>query len=128
MFAAQGNTNNVKVIKDYKKTIQIEFSDSCKDILGLLDGSLIPEAKTGESSVFFYKMKGDYHRYFAEIDAGEDQKKAALEAYTEASKIAHESLAPTHPIRLGLALNFSVFYNEILKNPEKYVLLLSRML
>lgn len=115
----KGNTNNVKVIKDYKKTIQIEFSDICKDILGLLDGSLIPEAKTGESSVFFYKMKGDYHRYFAEIDAGEDQKKAALEAYTEASKIAHESLAPTHPIRLGLALNFSVFYNEILKNPEK---------
>jgi 14-3-3 protein epsilon len=64
-------------------------------------------------------MKGDYHRYFAEIDAGEVQKNDALGAYREASKIAHESLAPTHPIRLGLALNFSVFYNEILKNPEQ---------
>ena len=69
--------------------------------------------------MFFFKMKGDYHRCYAEIDAGKDQKNFALDAYTKASQFAHTTLAPTHPIGLGLVLNFSVFYYEILKNLEK---------
>ena len=39
-------------------------------------------------------------------------------AYQEAFDISKKEMQPTHPIRLGLALNFSVFYCEILNNPE----------
>ena len=66
--------------------------------------------------------KGDYFRYLAEFATGNDRKDAAensLVAYKAASEIATTELPPTHPIRLGLALNFSVFYYEILNSPER---------
>ncbi|KAG1094007.1 hypothetical protein G6F42_018838 [Rhizopus arrhizus] len=67
-------------------------------------------------------MMGDYHRYLAEFLTSESRKESATqahEAYKTATEIAQTELAPTHPIRLGLALNFSVFYYEILNSPDR---------
>jgi len=75
-----------------------------------------------ESKVFYHKMKGDYHRYLAEFAIGDKRKESAdksFEAYKNATEVAQTDLAPTHPIRLGLALNFSVFYYEILNSPDQ---------
>lgn len=58
----------------------------------------------------------------AEFAVGDKRKESAdksLEAYKAATEVAQKSLAPTHPIRLGLALNFSVFYYEILNSPDQ---------
>ena len=66
-------------------------------------------------------MKGDYYRYIAEYATAEKRNAAAQKA-EQAYKEAHEvskSLSTTHPVKLGLALNFSVFYYEIIQNPEK---------
>lgn len=65
---------------------------------------------------------GDYHRYLAEFATGDKRKDSAdksLDAYKAASDVAVTELPPTHPIRLGLALNFSVFYYEILNSPDR---------
>merc|ERR1712019_185773 len=94
----------------------------CNDILGIIDESLIPNSTQEEAKVFYYKMKGDYHRYLSEFQTGDARKasaSSALDAYTAASGIASSDLPPTHPIRLGLALNFSVFYYEILNSPDR---------
>ncbi|CAD6253620.1 unnamed protein product [Miscanthus lutarioriparius] len=83
---------------------------------------LVPSAGAAESKVFYLKMKGDYHRYLAEFKSGAERKDAAestMNAYKAAQDIALADLAPTHPIRLGLALNFSVFYYEILNSPDR---------
>ena len=47
-----------------------------------------------------------------------DVVKKAEESYSQASEAASE-LKPTHPIRLGLALNFSVFHYEIQERSDK---------
>lgn len=118
----KGNTNHVARIKEYRAKVENELTGICNDILEVLDKHLIPSSTTGESKVFYYKMKGDYHRYLAEFACGESRKTSAensLAAYKSASDIAVTDLPPTHPIRLGLALNFSVFYYEILNSPDR---------
>merc|ERR1711876_151257 len=99
-----------------------ELRDICNDVLALLDQYLIAKASNAESKVFYLKMKGDYYRYLAEVAIG-DAKTAVIDdsqkAYQEAFDISKAKMQPTHPIRLGLALNFSVFYYEILNSPDR---------
>ncbi|KAL3943416.1 MAG: hypothetical protein SGBAC_002498 [Bacillariaceae sp.] len=118
----QKGSDKIEIIKDYKQKIETELVDICNDILGVIEESLIPNSTAEEAKVFYYKMKGDYHRYLSEFQVGDVRKEsagAALDSYQAASGIASSDLPPTHPIRLGLALNFSVFHYEILNSPDQ---------
>jgi len=118
---SKGNAENATWAKEYCGKVESELSKICDTILKLLDDSLIKQATTGESKVFYQKMKADYYRYIAEFKTGGEKEAAAQSAkgaYEEAQKVAEKDLAVTHPIRLGLALNFSVFQYEVLGNPE----------
>lgn len=72
-----------------------------------------------EGKVFYLKMKGDYYRYLVEVKPpGKDREALAensKDAYGEAMTAAAD-LANTHPIKLGLALNYSVFHYEIMSD------------
>lgn len=118
----EGSEKKQAMAKEYREKVEKELTDICQSVLGLLDNFLIPKSANTESKVFYLKMKGDYYRYLAEVAAG-DQRTAVVEesqkAYQEAFDISKTQMQPTHPIRLGLALNFSVFYYEILTAPEK---------
>jgi 14-3-3 protein epsilon len=119
---SKGNQHHVARIREYRAKVELELSNICTDVLTILDRHLVPASTSGESKVFYYKMKGDYQRYLAEFSVGQQRKDGAenaLIAYKAASDIACTELPPTHPIRLGLALNFSVFYYEILNSPDR---------
>ncbi|XP_033825070.1 14-3-3 protein beta/alpha-1 [Periophthalmus magnuspinnatus] len=118
----EGNEKKQLMAKEYREKIEVELKDICNDVLGLLDNFLIKNAVAAESKVFYLKMKGDYYRYLSEVASGDDKKVTvghSQEAYQQAFDISKGEMQPTHPIRLGLALNFSVFYYEILSSPEK---------
>merc|ERR1719230_822298 len=119
---SKGNEDQANFAKEYCKKVEAELQKICDTIIGLLDTNLITKATTGESKVFYQKMKADYYRYIAEFKDGDAKAKAAENArlaYDEAQAVAEKDLAVTHPIRLGLALNYSVFQYEVLNNPDE---------
>jgi len=96
-----------------EKRIENELYKNCVEIIGLIRHDVLGKAGDDESRAFFLKMIGDYCRYIAESAKEqrlEKTKTDALQAYDEASQIADKSLNPCNSIRLGLALNFSVFH------------------
>jgi len=121
---AQAQSENLAIVTAYKAKIEGELKEICEDIQNTLSEHLVPACNEddGESKVFYNKMQGDYFRYMAEFTDKETNNTVsnkALDAYTKAQDTAMTDLPPTHPIRLGLALNFSVFHYEIMSDPNK---------
>nr|GMD93965.1 14-3-3 protein 10 [Ipomoea batatas] len=116
------NEEHVSLVKDYRGKVENELSQVCAGILKLLESNLVPSASSSESKVFYLKMKGDYHRYLAEFKVGDERKEAAddtMNSYKAAQiKITIRSV-PNTSHTMGLALNFSVFYYEILNSSDK---------
>jgi len=129
------NEKKQKMAREYRQKIESELQAICDDVLNLLKEYLIKdtteasdgaEASDGttkeESKVFYLKMRGDYYRYKAEVATGEEREaivKDSDEAYKGAYDLAQQSMVSTHPIRLGLALNYSVFHYEIRNDHDK---------
>jgi 14-3-3 protein epsilon len=132
-------------LSPFPPSFQTELNDICAEILALLTDHLIKPELDTQSQVFYYKMAGDYYRYLSEFqrDAELDTSKdAADKMYTKAMEIADVGvpdlvgtrpqvgnpphnrdpmlpLEKTNPIRLGLALNCSVFYFEVMERSQK---------
>lgn len=105
----------------YKKRIEDELFKQCMSIVKIVSDQCMKVAQTDETKAFFYKMIGDYYRYVAEcanLNDVEKVKNGALENYKLAQSTS-ESLNACNPIRLGLALNFSVFYYEVMNNHKE---------
>merc|ERR1712224_1159439 len=100
---SKGNSEHAQRIKRYRMVVEKELTDTCSSILNLLDTYLIHNSASGESKVFYLKMKGDYHRYLAEFKIGQERKEAA-----EQTLIAYKA-----------AQDISLFYYEILNSPER---------
>merc|ERR1711959_265701 len=105
-----------EALTNYKGTIETKLSEDCQRIIDMINKHVLVKSCDGEAKAFFVKMVGDYYRYMAENAKGEaleGVKQKALAAYNDANAI---TLPPCNPIKLGLALNFSVFHYEAMKN------------
>jgi 14-3-3 protein epsilon len=124
------NSTFLPYIQEYRKKVEDELTKTCKNVLKVIDEDLLKKAEDDEAKVFYVKMKGDYNRYIAEYAEGDLKKQVsddALKSYNDASETA-KSLPVLNPIALGLALNFSVFYYEVMNDHSKAIDIASQAL
>ena len=110
------NSSQVDNIKSVKNSIEKELTNIIDDIQLIIDKYLIPNAIDAENKVYYLKLKGDYYRYKCEFAIGKEFNEAcsiAEKVYEEANDIANKSIPISSSTRLGLALNYSVFFYEI---------------
>jgi len=126
---------NPDLYKNYRLEIEKELSDVSDEILNVLDKYLIPNCENSsdddkeqtEGRVFYYKMKGDYYRYLAEVKTDKDRTdvvdKAMIAYPYDNARESAKNMTATHPISLGLSLNYSVFFYEIKNDPDQACLI-----
>ena len=106
--------NNLEQKEEEKKnTTQSAY---IKEIKEKIEKELNPNAIDVENKVFYLKLKADYFRYKCEFTSDKEFDDAcakAEKAYKEAYEISNKEMSITNSTRLGLDLNFSVFYYEI---------------
>ncbi|KAF0697330.1 Aste57867_11976 [Aphanomyces stellatus] len=115
-----------KQLTAYKTKLDADMTKLCNNVLTLIDTHVLPKclSANAEQTVFFAQMKGDYYRYLTEVQREADPARTrnaelAVECYTKAFALACEQLPTTHPLRLGLVLNFSVCLHETMHSPER---------
>lgn len=119
-------SSEAEAAKDYKANIEKELKEICDTVLDLLENDLLGKlADEGEveARVFYLKMIGDYYRYKAEVEPQGDVEREkivqkAQDAYEKATTAA-SGLSKMHPLRLGVGLNYSVYFYEIRNQKDK---------
>lgn len=130
------------LLKRQRDKVEKDLSAKCKDLLENVLEQLVPAAGKGEERVFYYKMfvfsldfslfaffniiyrQGDYYRYLSEFAKRnnalrEHYASLSLTSYKASYKHALHTLEPWHPTRLGLALNFAVYFRDVKSDPER---------
>lgn len=107
---------------EYQALVKNEVKSICDRVLGLINDRLIPNAIDIKPRLMLLKLIGDFNRYLAEVSEEEERKtyaENAAVAYKEASELAVSELPATDVLRLATALNFSVFFSDILYKSDK---------
>lgn len=103
--------------------IEEELGKTCEEAIAICDQVLENPELLSDHVVYYLKMKGDYYRYLAEFAADKEKEEIterAEESYQEAvDQATATNVGVASPIFLGLILNFSVFYYEIIKKKKK---------
>ena len=111
----EGNLDKITSATQYSMRLKAEAEGICCELLGMVQ-QLVLQTEGSEHIVFYHKMQGDYYRHLAEILEGTAKTKAVKLSrwkYDQAEILAERDLEITNPIRLAVALNYSILIAEL---------------
>jgi ferredoxin-thioredoxin reductase catalytic subunit len=117
----KNNPTRSATIAEYINAQRTFIKTTVEEIINIIDEKLYLNAPTLQCKVQYTKMKADYYRYICECytdDSILEEYKLKCKLYYELATNLALGLTKCDPIRLGVALNFSVFNFEILKNKD----------
>ena len=105
------------LIYEIKANKEKAIIERCEKFIKLINDDILPKSNlSNEHHALFLKTKADYYRYLAEVTHDHDlfiNKQNALHFYMEAKHLTR-NLDNLNAIKLDIALNYSVFLNEIM--------------
>jgi hypothetical protein len=107
----KGRMARVTALRRLKERVEGDLATLLTQYIGSIDSAFLVHPTSEASRVLFLKMKADYSRYLAEMQRMPPQQVQA--AYVTAYDVARSTLHAAHPLRTGIALNYSVFHFEI---------------
>lgn len=135
--------DETKIVSDHYRIHHIakEFKAFCEDMAKVVRGIVIPVEErnlmarhrlaggsrtarpVNAALVYYKKLLADSYRYMGEMAEGKEELESAAEAaeglYNAAKKNADSVFGPAHPVRLGVMLNMSIFYYDVMQKPDR---------
>ena len=84
---------------------------------------MFPLASDDEAKSYIYKNMADFYRYAVEganEQTIDETKQNTCDQYANAEKFS-ATLSSSHPVKLGLILNSSVFHYEVMEDHKKAI-------
>ena len=110
-----------KQMREICNDIKTDIYNACMEVIEMVNNVLLKATEESVTQLFYNKMEADYFRYIAEILTGDEKEKAVDQAealYSRAIEIARTTVSSSHPIFLGLILNYCVFLVDMKNNKE----------
>jgi 14-3-3 protein epsilon len=115
----KGKANRVAALRQMKVRIEASLAELLNQYIASIDDAFLSHPTSEASRILFLKAKADYSRYLAEIQRMQPTQVQA--GYVAAYDAARAALGAAHPLRTGIALNYSVLHYEILGSSETAV-------
>lgn len=116
---------NTNLINEIKKNYEEIIFKASEKLIYNINTHIFPKLKSIDGKTFFLKVMADHFRYMAEISFGPDLKLHRQNSYKYYKEAFSNSLYlnPLNTIRLGVALNYSVFFYEVLSNTLQSIMI-----